>query len=164
MMNPCPCGFFGSKERSCHCSSFQIQKYRNKISGPLLDRIDIHIELAGIKTEELLSQDFKAEPSSNIKGRVEKVRIIQRERLKKDKILFNSQMSHRQINKYCELDNEAKDLLRMAIKHFNFSARAYDKILKVSRTIADLSAREKIDPQDISEAVQYRSLDKNLWV
>lgn len=163
-MNPCPCGYFGSKEKSCHCTSFQIQKYRNKISGPFLDRIDIHVELAGIKTEELLCHDFKAENSGKIKERVEKTRIVQRERFKKDKIFFNSQMTHRQLNKYCELDKEAEDLLRMAIKHFNFSARAYDKILKVSRTIADLAGREKIGPDDISEAVQYRSLDKNLWV
>jgi magnesium chelatase family protein len=129
-----------------------------------LDRIDIHVELAGIKTEELLSQDFKAEASGPIKERVEKARVTQRERLKKDKIFFNSQMSHRQLNKYCALDDEAKEILKMAIKHFNFSARAYDKILKVSKTIADLAGRERISPEDISEAVQYRSLDKNLWV
>lgn len=163
-MNPCPCGYFGSKEKNCHCTSFQIQKYRNKISGPLLDRVDIHIELAGIKTEELLAQDFKAESSSQIKVRVEKANTIQKDRFKKDKIFFNSQMNHRQINKSCALDEEAKGLLTMAIRHFNFSARAYDKILKVSRTIADLAGRESINAEDISEAVQYRSLDKNLWV
>jgi magnesium chelatase family protein len=163
-MNPCPCGYFGSREKSCHCGSYQIQKYRNKISGPLLERIDIHVELAAIKTEDLLARDFKAESSVEIKSRVEKARAVQKERFKKDKILFNSQMNHRQLDKYCQLDNQAQDLLKMAIKHFSFSARAYDRILKVSRTIADLSARETINAEDISEAVQYRALDKNLWV
>jgi len=163
-MNPCPCGYFGSSEKACHCSSYQIQKYRNKISGPLLDRIDIQIELQQIKTEELISSDNKQEPSSEIKKRVEKARLIQKERFKKEKIFFNSQMSTKQIQKYCILEDSAKDFLKKAIKHFNFSARAYDKILKVSRTIADLKGKEKIQEEDISEAVQYRSLDKNLWV
>ena len=163
-MNPCPCGYFGSKEKSCHCTSYQIQKYRNKISGPLLDRIDMHIELASINTEDLISPDFKAESSKDIKERVEKARAIQKERFKNDKVFFNSQMNSKQLRKYCALTVEAKDLLCMAIKHFNFSARAYDKILKVSRTIADLAGREHISPEDISEAIQYRSLDKNLWV
>jgi len=163
-MNPCPCGYYGSKDKSCHCTSYQIQKYRNKISGPLLDRIDIHIELAAIKTEELLSSDYKAESSSQIKERVEKVRITERDRFKQEKIFFNSQMNHRQLQKYCSLSADTKKLLEMAIKHFNFSARAYDKILKVSRTIADMAGRETIACEDISEAIQYRSLDKNLWV
>jgi len=163
-MNPCPCGYFGSSNKSCHCSSYQIQKYRHKISGPLLDRIDIHIELADIKTKEMLSEEFKSETSSQIKERVERVRVIQKERFKKEKIFFNSQMNHRQIRKYCRLDKEAKSLLERAINQLGFSARAYDKILKVSRTIADLSQSEEISPEHISEAVQYRSLDKNLWV
>ncbi len=163
-MNPCPCGYFGSKEKSCHCTSHQIQKYRNKISGPLLDRIDMHIELAAIKTEDLISPDSKSESSKCIKERVERARIIQRERFKNEKILFNSQMNQKQMHKYCLLAKEAEDLLCAAIKHFSFSARAYGKILKVSRTIADLSAREDISAEDISEAIHYRSLDKNLWV
>ncbi|MFA6282487.1 MAG: ATP-binding protein [Candidatus Omnitrophota bacterium] len=163
-MNPCPCGYFGSKEKSCHCTSYKIQKYRNKISGPLLDRIDMHIELAAINTEDLISSDFKAESSEDIKERVEKARVIQRERFKADKIFFNSQMNQKQLRKYCVLASEAKDLLAAAIRHFNFSARAYDKILKISRTVADLAGREDISAEDISEVVQYRSLDKNLWV
>jgi magnesium chelatase family protein len=140
-MNPCPCGYFGSKEKSCHCSSYQIQKYRNKISGPLLDRIDIHIELADVKTEDLIGDEYKSEASAKIKERVEKARLIQRARFKKEKIFFNAQMNHRQLHALCILNEEAKNLLRAAIKHFNFSARAYDKILKVSRTIADLASR-----------------------
>lgn len=164
IMNPCPCGYFGSKEKSCHCSSYQIQKYRNRISGPLLDRIDIHLELAAIKTDDLVSYDFTAESSQAIKARVEAARLIQAERFRNEKIFFNSQMNHKQLRKFCNLEKSAKDLLQMAISHFSFSARAYDKILKVSRTIADLSGRENISAEDVSEAIQYRSLDKNLWV
>lgn len=163
-MNPCPCGYFGSQEKPCHCSTYQIQKYRNKVSGPLLDRIDIHIELQNIKIDELSSEQIHPETSHRIKERVEKARQIQRKRYSKDKIFFNSQMNHKQIKKYCLLNNQAKDILRAAAKEFGFSARAYDKILKVSRTIADLEGKEEIFPEHISEAVHYRSLDKNLWV
>jgi magnesium chelatase family protein len=163
-MNPCPCGYFGSKEKSCHCSSNQIQKYRNKISGPLLDRIDLHVELSAIKTKELLSQDTAGEGSLQIKGRVEKARRFQAVRFKDEKIFFNSHMNHRHMKRFCALNAAAKSILEKAIQHFQFSARAYDKILKVSRTIADMAQREIIMPEDISEAIQYRSLDKNLWV
>lgn len=163
-MNPCPCGYFGSSNRSCHCSSYQIQRYRSKISGPLLDRIDIHIELPDVKVEELTQNDFKSELSSEIKKRVEEVRSIQRERFRKEKIFFNSQMTARQIKKYCSLEKEAKRLLEGAMRQLGFSVRAYNKILKISRTIADLAKSERIKSEHISEAVQYRSLDKNLWV
>jgi magnesium chelatase family protein len=163
-MNPCPCGYYGSKEKSCHCSSPQIQKYRNKISGPLLDRVDIHIELADIKADDLLNTQATGELSSVIKERVEAARCLQRERFHKEKIFFNSQISHRQLHTHCALSDEVKTLLKAAIKHFSFSARAYDKILKVSRTIADLAGRAVISTDDVSEAIQYRSLDKNLWV
>ncbi|MCM8819464.1 MAG: YifB family Mg chelatase-like AAA ATPase [Candidatus Omnitrophica bacterium] len=162
-MNPCPCGYFGSKQKSCHCTSYQIQKYRNKISGPLLDRIDIHIELAEVRTDEILDKK-EAESSLDIKKRVEKAHKIQKERFKNEKIFFNSQMNHKQLKKYCILEDEASSLLKEAIKHFGFSMRAYDKILKVSRTIADLAEKDIITASDISEAIQYRSLDKNLWV
>ncbi|MFA7676841.1 MAG: YifB family Mg chelatase-like AAA ATPase [Candidatus Omnitrophota bacterium] len=163
-MNPCPCGYFGSRTKNCRCGSFQIQKYRRKISGPLLDRVDIHIELPEIKLKELLYTGRKAESSAEIKTRVEAALDIQKKRFRQDKILFNSQMSHRQIHKFCILDKQAETILESAIKHFSFSARAYDKILKVSRTIADLAAEDLIRPEDVSEAVQYRSLDKELWV
>ncbi len=163
-MNPCPCGYFGSSDKACHCSPHQIQKYRNKISGPLLDRIDIHIELQNIKTEELIGRETNAEPSSQIKKRVERARQVQKERFCKEKIFFNSQMTHRHIKKYCLMDNEAKSLLEIAIKEFKFSVRSYDKILKVARTIADLAGNDEITAEDISEAVQYRSLDRNLWM
>lgn len=163
-MNPCPCGYFGSKEKSCHCASPQIQKYRNKISGPLLDRIDIHVELAGIKTKELLSEDTPGESSARIKARAEKARAFQAARFKEEKIFFNSHMNQRHMRKFCGLSQDAKNILERAMQHFHFSARAYDKILKVSRTIADMAQREIIAPEDISEAISYRSLDKNLWM
>ncbi|MCD6402626.1 ATP-binding protein, partial [bacterium] len=101
VMQACPCGYFGSQERACHCSSYQIQKYRNKISGPLLDRIDIHVELQNIKVDSLLKENISWESSQEIKRRVELARSIQKERFKNEKILFNSQMNHRQIKKYC---------------------------------------------------------------
>ncbi|MCM8823844.1 MAG: YifB family Mg chelatase-like AAA ATPase [Candidatus Omnitrophica bacterium] len=163
-MNPCPCGYFGSKDKACHCTSYQIQRYRNKISGPLLDRIDIQIELQNIRTEELISGSQEGESSQSIKKRVERAREIQLKRFKKEKIFFNSQMNSKQIKKYCVLEEEAKSLLNMAIQELKFSARSYDKILKVSRTIADLAEKDNITAEHISEAVQYRSLDKNLWV
>ncbi|OQX85152.1 MAG: magnesium chelatase [Candidatus Omnitrophica bacterium 4484_70.2] len=162
-MNPCPCGYFGSKTKSCHCTSLQIQKYRRKISGPLLDRIDIHIELQDVKWEVLLSQDMKFESSQEIKKRVEKARKIQKERFRNEEIFFNSQMKSKEVKKYCIITQEAKDLLKEAINQFGLSVRAYDKILKVSRTIADLAEKEKIDVDCVSEAIHYRSLDKNLW-
>jgi len=163
-MNPCPCGYFGSQDRACHCSSYHIQKYRRKISGPLLDRIDIHIELQSIKTDDLMNQTTVSESSEDIKKRVERVRNIQGNRFKNDKIFFNSQMGHKDIKKYCALTDEAKSLLKAAIRELRFSARSYDKILKVARTIADLGNSDNIKPEHISEAVRYRSLDKNLWI
>ncbi|RKY40028.1 MAG: magnesium chelatase [Candidatus Omnitrophota bacterium] len=163
-MNPCPCGYFGSEIKSCRCTGVQIQRYRNKISGPLLDRIDIHIELQDLKWDTLLSEEIQFESSSQIKKRVERAREIQKERFKNEEIFFNSQMSSKKIKKYCLLTQEAKDLLKEAITQFGFSARAYDKILKVSRTIADLAEKERIDTECISEAICYRSLDKNLWI
>ncbi|MBD3264034.1 MAG: YifB family Mg chelatase-like AAA ATPase [Candidatus Omnitrophica bacterium] len=163
-MNPCPCGYFGSRSRNCNCSSHRIHKYRNRISGPLLDRIDIHVELAEMKTKELMSHHGNSESSKSMKERVEAVRRLQKQRFSKDKILFNSQMNQKQIREFCLLTPEAKNILESAISHFGLSARAYDKILKVSRTIADLNERREISAEDISEAVQYRSLDKRIWV
>jgi magnesium chelatase family protein len=162
-MNPCPCGYFGSRERSCHCSSFQVRKYRTKVSGPLLDRIDIHIELQNINTDELIGQHEPAESSSRIKARVERANQIQKERFKKEKILFNSQMGHKQIKRYCTLDEAAQNFLKRAIRELKFSARSYDKILKIGRTIADLAGHEHLTTEHVCEAIQYRSLDRNLW-
>jgi magnesium chelatase family protein len=130
-----------------------------KISGPLLDRIDIHIELPAIKYKEL-SDTKEAEPSLAIKARVEKARAVQRGRFKTEGIFYNSRMNTRLVKKYCGLENEAKELLKMAMTELGFSARAYDKILKVSRTIADLAGSETILSPHVSEAIQYRTLDK----
>ncbi len=162
-MNPCPCGYFGYEERgkTCRCSPSQVQRYRHKISGPLLDRIDIHIEVPSIKSAELLSEVKEEEPSSRIRQRVNKAQLIQKERFREEGIFFNSQMSHSQIRKYCPLRRESRDFLRMAIEELGLTARAYDKVLKVARTIADLAKEESILSEHIAEAIQYRSLDKN---
>jgi len=161
-MNPCPCGYFTDPRRACSCSTTKIQNYMGKISGPLLDRIDIHIELPSVKYKEL-SDTKDAEPSVVIKARVEKTRAIQRERFKSEGIFYNAQMNTKLIKKYCILEDEAKELLKMAMTEIGLSARAYDKILKVSRTIADLAESEIIKVEHISEAVQYRGLDRQLF-
>jgi magnesium chelatase family protein len=159
-MNPCPCGYYTDPHKACRCNPNKIQNYIGKISGPLLDRIDIHIELPSIKYKELVDTK-EAESSTAIKSRVEKARAIQRERFKAEGIFYNAQMNTKLIKKYCVLDSEAKELLRMAMNELGLSARAYDKILKVARTIADLASSETIPAEHISEAIQYRSLDRN---
>ena len=164
-LNPCPCGNYFSPQKTCHCNPAKIRNYLGKISGPLLDRIDIHIEVPQVKYREL-SDTKDAESSTVIRERVEKTRAIQRKRFSaesKDKtILCNSQMSGKLIKKYCLLNKEAQELIRLAITELGFSARAYDKILKVSRTIADLNQAEVICAEHVAEAIQYRSLDKQL--
>jgi len=162
-MNPCPCGFLTDPKKECHCTPPRIQKYLSKISGPLLDRIDIHIEIPPVRYKEL-SDEGSAEKSEAIKARVEAARKIQLERFKENRIFANSHMSHKQVRKYCRLDGTAQDLLKQAITELGFSARCYDKILKISRTIADLEGKESIEPDHVSEAIQYRSLDRSLWI
>ena len=171
-MNPCPCGYYTDPAKQCRCNSTKIERYLSKISGPLLDRIDIHIEVPAIKYKELVSKD-NPESSALIKERVKKARDIQLKRFsakgesacggKDDGIFANSHMAHKQIKKYCGLTEEGQALLKAAIEELGFSARAYDKILKVSRTIADLAGSEDILPEHLSEAIQYRSLDRQLW-
>lgn len=162
-MNPCKCGHFNDLKSSCRCSGIQIHSYRSKISGPLLDRIDIHIEVPAAKYQDLISIQ-PAEGSAQIKERVNKARVIQRERFKNEGIICNAQMSHKQVRKFCTLGKEENELLKMAMSELNFSARAYDKILKVSRTIADLTESENIKTEHLSEAIQYRSLDRDFFV
>ncbi|HYL99387.1 MAG TPA: YifB family Mg chelatase-like AAA ATPase [Blastocatellia bacterium] len=161
-MNPCPCGFFNDPTRECKCSSVQIQRYISKISGPLLDRIDIHIDVPAVKFRELAS-DVPAESSERIRERVVQARRIQLERLREEGLFCNAQMSPRLIRKYCIVDNASKALLENAITRLGLSARAYDRILKVSRTLADIEQKETIDSGHVSEAIQYRTLDRNFW-
>jgi magnesium chelatase family protein len=161
-MNPCPCGFFNDPTRDCKCSPIQIQRYVSKISGPLLDRIDIHIDVPAVKFKELAS-DAPAESSSVIRERVVRARRVQLERFASERIFCNAQMSPRLIRKYCAIDSESKGLLENAITRLGLSARAYDRILKVSRTLADIEGRQDIAPSNVSEAIQYRTLDRNYW-
>lgn len=160
-MNPCPCGFLTDPKKECHCAPPRVQKYLSKISGPLLDRIDIHVEVPPVRYNEL-SDESSAEKSGAIKERVEAARKIQLERFKNDRILSNSRMSHGLVKKYCKLDDASQELLKKAIIEIGFSARCYDKILKVSRTIADLEGKERIRVEHVSEAIQMRSLDRNM--
>ncbi|MFH1778787.1 MAG: YifB family Mg chelatase-like AAA ATPase [Candidatus Omnitrophota bacterium] len=162
-MNPCKCGLFGQLKSVCRCNPNEVYKYRSKISGPLLDRIDIHLEVPFVRYQELTSKQLP-ETSAQIKERVDKARAIQVERLKAENIQCNAQMNHKQVRKFCELGKEEKDLLKMAMAELNFSARAYDKILKIARTIADLAECDDIKTEHLSEAIQYRSLDRNFFL
>jgi len=161
-MNPCPCGFFNDPTRECKCTPLQIQRYVSKISGPLLDRIDIHIDVPAVKFKEL-SSDTPSESSAEIRARVVAARAIQRARFQSEKIFSNAQMSPRLIRKHCVIDTPSKALLENAITRLGLSARAYDRILKVSRTLADLEGKESIGVEHVSEAIQYRTLDRNYW-
>ena len=162
-MNPCPCGFYNHPERECVCAPGMVQKYLNKISGPLMDRIDIHIEVVPVPFEKL-AEERRVETSEDIGYRVIQARRIQMERFKEQNDMHcNSQMTPSLLKQQCELTSESIVLLKNAMKKLGLSARAYDRILKVSRTIADLEASEKIKPQHVAEAIQYRSLDRESW-
>lgn len=158
-MNPCPCGYLGDPRHQCTCSVSQIHRYRKKVSGPLLDRIDIHIDVPAVPYKEL-SEERIGERSESIRQRVLRARQIQVERFKKEGIFSNGQMRTRHLKKYCQLGAEAKKLLETAIERLSLSARAYARILKVSRTIADMDGAENILPHHLSEAIQYRTLDR----
>ena len=162
-MNPCPCGHYGSQSGECKCTEAQIHKYLSKLSGPLMDRIDIHIEVDNVKYEELTDKTSNEEKSEEIKKRVNKARAIQNERLKSENKYCNSQMTVKDCNKYCQLDEDSELLLKTAFEKLNLSARAHNRILKVARTIADLAGEENILAEHIAEAIQYRSLDKKYW-
>jgi magnesium chelatase family protein len=163
-MNPCACGYFGDPKRDCRCTPTQIQGYRNRLSGPLLDRIDLHVEVPAIRYQDLAAA-APGEPSAAIRQRVIAARRLQQDRFRTlRRVHNNAGMRTRDIQKWCGLSSDAQDVLKQAITMLNFSARAYDRILKVARTIADLAGVETIDPRHVSEAIQYRALDRNLWV
>jgi magnesium chelatase family protein len=160
-MNPCPCGYYGDPTHECTCTIPQIQRYRSKISGPLMDRIDIHIEVPAVKYKDLTASD-SGEPSKVLKERINRARGIQSDRFRGLKIHCNAQMTNRHIKRFCSIDDSSQRLLEMAIDKLGLSARAYTRILKVARTIADLAGEEQMSSAHISEAIQYRSLDRSL--
>ena len=162
-MNPCPCGYFNHPEKECTCPPGGVQKYLNKISGPLLDRIDLHVEVTPVAFEEL-SSTHKFEKSKCIRERVIKAREIQSIRYENTPGVYaNAQMSSKMLKEICDINTSGQNLLKTAMEKLKLSARAYDRILKVSRTIADLAASEDIKPEHLAEAIQYRSLDREGW-
>jgi magnesium chelatase family protein len=163
-MNPCPCGYFGDLKRECRCSAVQVQRYRQRISGPLLDRIDLHIDVPSVDYREIASERAE-EASTAIRDRIGQARERQQARFRKgNKTTCNARMSSRAIRQHCKLDNDSQDLIRNAMTSLSLSARAYDRILKVARTIADLAGTEVIGPEHVSEAIQYRTFDRALWI
>jgi magnesium chelatase family protein len=163
-MNPCPCGYYGDPAHECNCSTSEIQRYMSRISGPLMDRIDIHITVPSVKFKEL-SSDMCGERSAVIRERVNRARQSQLERFASESKMFcNAYMESRDIRKYCRIDDQSQSLLAAAISKQGLSARAYDRILKVARTIADLAVTPKIELGHIAEAIHYRTLDRKLWL
>jgi len=163
-MNPCPCGYATDPNNNCNCTAGQIQRYISKISGPLLDRIDIHIEVPAVEYSKL-SEKEPGESSKSIQDRVERARKIQKQRFQDlDDVFANAHMNNKLINKYCEIDESGEQLLQNALQKLGLSARAYNKILKVGRTIADISGKQSITTQHLGEAIQYRSLDRQAWI
>jgi len=167
-MNPCPCGYYGDPKRECRCSGNQIESYRQRISGPLLDRIDLHVEAPAVEYKEL-SDTIPAESSAAIRERILKARSIQQNRFAKSgksakakKTTCNARMSHAQLKEHCKLDARGNEHLKNAMTDLNFSARAYDRILKVARTIADLAGSDAIAPDHLLEALSYRNLDRSV--
>ncbi len=163
-MNPCPCGFSAEPTRTCSCSPSQIQKYRSKVSGPLLDRIDIHLEVPAVSVPELTG-DGSGESSLAIRARIAQARARQRRRFEGEPRVFtNAQMRYRQLKRFCRIDEKGRQLLKQAIPTLGLSARGYDKILRVARTIADLAGSEEILAEHLAEAIQYRALDRVAWM
>jgi len=161
-MNPCPCGYLGDPTHECSCNQGQIDKYLSKISGPLLNRIDIQLEVSPVKYDDL-KDTREEETSESIKNRIIRTRIIQQNRYKGIGIMTNSELSGKNILKYCKVNKESESLLKNAFEILGLSARAYNKILKVARTIADLDEEENIETHHVAEAIQYRSLDRKYW-
>lgn len=158
-MNPCPCGYLGDKQKQCTCSDFQINRYQSRLSGPLLDRIDLQVEVPRLTSEELLNTQPTTETSEDIRKRVVKARKIQAERYKNDGILTNSELTSKLIKKYCQIDKASAELLKMAVVKYQLSGRRYDRVLKLARTIADLDGSENIKQTHLMQALQYRMLN-----
>ena len=161
-MNPCPCGNFGSKTKECRCTPAQIERYRNRISSPLLDRLDIHIEMTEVNFSDLTSK-AAGESSASVRERVTRARKLQKARYEADGILFNSQLNTPLMRKYCRMEPDAEELLHTAYERLKLSARAYTRVIKVARTIADIAGEETISKSHVLEAVQYRGLDEKYW-
>jgi magnesium chelatase family protein len=161
-MNPCPCGYLGDARHACKCAPMQIERYMGRISGPLLDRIDLHIEVPAVPFKEL-SANADGTSSTLMREQVGRARAAQRQRFGPDSYTLNSRMTTRLLRKHCALDEEAKGLLKSAMEELGLSARAHDRILRVARTIADLEGEAAIRPAHVSEAISYRSLDRKLW-
>lgn len=161
-MNPCPCGYYGNPIKECTCSHGEIRRYLNKISSPILDRIDIHIEIKPVKYEDL-KENIKSKTSSQMKAEVEKARQIQKDRYKNENVKTNSALNTRLMKKYIKLDKDTEKVASMAFNKYNFSVRSFNKILKMARTIADLEQKENIETKHILEAVRYRALDDKYW-
>src|ERR1700736_6027344 len=163
-MNPCPCGYFGDLKRECRCGPVQVQRYRQRISGPLLDRIDLHIEVPAVEYRDISSERAE-ENSTAIRERISRARQRPHERFARDaKTNCNARMTTRHLKAHCKLNADSQELIRVAMTELNLSARAYDRILKVSRTIADLDDKIDIAPEHVSEAIQYRTFDRTLWI
>lgn len=162
-MNPCPCGYYNHPEKDCVCPPGTVQRYLNRVSGPLLDRIDIHIEVTPVSFDELAKRENTAEKSQSIRERVIRARKIQNTRFSATDIHCNAQMSSRMLKEVCDISDAGQELLKTAMKKLNLSARAYDRILKVARTIADLDGQTNIETDHLAEAIQYRSLDRENW-
>ncbi len=158
-MNPCPCGFFGSKKKECTCTIAQIKKYRAKLSGPILDRIDLQVAVSDVDYDKFVSEDSDGMDSKTMRDAVERVFEIQKKRYKDTQVSYNSQMNERHLKLYCRLDDESHRVLRLAVERFGLSARSYSKILKIARTIADIEGHDDIKPSHIKEAISYRVLD-----
>src|ERR1700682_316958 len=163
-MNPCPCGYFGDLKRECRCGPMQVHRYRQRISGPLLDRIDLHIEVPAVEYRDVASERVE-EGSHAIRERIARARDRQQDRFQRDaKTSCNARMTTKHLKQHCKLSADSNELIRVAMTELNLSARAYDRILKVSRTIADLDGKIDISPEHVSEAIQYRTFDRTLWI
>ena len=162
-VNPCPCGYLGDEKHQCRCLPGQIIRYQKRLSGPILDRIDLHIEVPAVKIEKLTDQGIVGEESSSIRKRVQKARDIQRKRLAKTNLTCNAEMQTPQVKEFCPLDQSSLNLLRQAVSQMNLSARGFYRVIKVARTIADLAQEEKISVTHIAEALQYRLRQQEVY-